>query len=229
MNLKLLLFVALISISDLSHALYGARTISPSQFSAVVTIHLNDPEKPESDSFCSGVLIAADKILTTGHCIEVMGTELYEQWNMFAYEPNLIKIKVGNVKYEVADVTLAPSYTEAVGYEGEDLAIIKLKKPLTNVTPIKIAARNTLNAGMSVTMVARGKMAETTITAVKSYAGNTVIFTDGAKAGTCEGDSGGALLVKKTDGYYLAGILSAQTEGCFKQTGVSIFARTYNW
>ena len=122
------IFVLLISISDLSHALYGARTITPSQFSAVVTIHLNDSEKPEYDSFCSGVLVAPDKVLTTGHCIEVVGSKLYEKWNIFTYEPNLIKIKAGGNKYEVADVIIAPSYTEAVGFEGEDLAIITLKK-----------------------------------------------------------------------------------------------------
>ena len=45
-----------------------------STISAVVTLHLNDPDNPEYDSFCSGVLVAPDKVLTTGHCIAVMGT-----------------------------------------------------------------------------------------------------------------------------------------------------------
>ena len=225
MNFKMFIFVLLISISDLSHALYGARTITPSQFSAVVTIHLNDSEKPEYDSFCSGVLVAPDKVLTTGHCIEVVGSELYEKWNILTYEPNLIKIKAGGVKYEVADVIIAPSYTEAVGFEGEDLAIIILKKPLTNIRPMKIAIKGSLKAGLAVTMVARDKMANSTIIAVKSYAGNLVVFTDGTKSGVCEGDSGGALLVKIGNDLALAGILSAQSEGCERQTGTSIFPR----
>jgi secreted trypsin-like serine protease len=225
MNFKMFIFVLLISISDLSHALYGARSITPSQFSAVVTIHLNDKEKPEYDSFCSGVLVAPDKVLTTGHCIEVIGSELYEKWNILTYEPNLIKIKAGGVKYEVADVIIAPSYTEAVGFEGEDLAIITLKKPLTNIRPIKMASKASLKAGLAVTMVARGKMANSTITAVKSYAGNLVVFTDGTKSGVCEGDSGGALLVKIGNEQVLAAILSAQSEGCERQTGTSIFPR----
>ena len=225
MNFKMFIFVLLISISDLSHALYGARTITPSQFSAVVTIHLNDSEKPEYDSFCSGVLVAPDKVLTTGHCIEVVGSELYEKWNILTYEPNLIKIKAGGVKYEVADVIIAPSYTEAVGFEGEDLAIITLKKPLTNIRPIKMVSKGSLKAGLAVTMVARDKMANSTIIAVKSYAGNLVVFTDGTKSGVCEGDSGGALLVKIGNDLALAGILSAQSEGCERQTGTSIFPR----
>ncbi len=225
MNFKMFIFVLLISISDLSHALYGARTITPSQFSAVVTIHLNDSEKPEYDSFCSGVLVAPDKVLTTGHCIEVVGSKLYEKWNIFTYEPNLIKIKAGGNKYEVADVIIAPSYTEAVGFEGEDLAIITLKKPLTNIRPIKMVSKGSLKAGLVVTLVARDKMANSTITAVKSYAGNLVVFTDGTKSGVCEGDSGGALLVKIGNDLALAGILSAQSEGCERQTGASIFPR----
>ena len=225
MNFKMFIFVLLISISDLSHALYGARTITPSQFSAVVTIHLIDSEKPEYDSFCSGVLVAPDKVLTTGHCIEVVGSKLYEKWNIFTYEPNLIKIKAGGNKYEVADVIIAPSYTEAVGFEGEDLAIITLKKPLTNIRPIKMVSKGSLKAGLVVTLVARDKMANSTITAVKSYAGNLVVFTDGTKSGVCEGDSGGALLVKIGNDLALAGILSAQSEGCERQTGTSIFPR----
>jgi secreted trypsin-like serine protease len=225
MNFKMFIFVLLISISDLSHALYGARSITPSQFSAVVTLHLNDSEKPEYDSFCSGILVAPDKVLTTGHCIEVLGSELYDRWNIFTYEPNLLKIKAGGNKYEVADVVIASSYTEAVGFEGEDLAIITLKKPLKNIRPIKIASKASLKAGLPVTMVARGKMANSTITAVKSYAGNLVVFTDGTKSGVCEADSGGALLVKIGNEQVLAGILSAQSEGCERQTGTSIFPR----
>lgn len=219
------LFFLLISISDLSHALYGARPLTASaNLSSIVTLHLNDPDHPEYDSFCSGVLIAANKVLTTGHCIEVMGTEIYDQWNRFSYEPNLIKIKAAGVKYEVADVIIAPSYTEAVGFEGEDLAMIILKKPITSIRPMRLMAKSALKKGLSVSLVARGKIADSRITAVKNYSGNTVIFTDGSKAGVCEGDSGGALLVKSSDGYLLAGILSAQSEGCYKQTGVSLFA-----
>ena len=225
MNLKMALFLLLISFSDLSHALYGSRALSPSSnLSSVVTLHLNDSDKPGYDSFCSGVLVAPNKVLTTGHCIEVMGTELYDQWNRFVYEPNLIKVKVAGVKYEVAGVAIADSYTEAVGFAGEDLALITLRRSVTSVKPMRLMAKSALKAGLPVSLVARGQIADTKITSVKSFDGNTVIFIDGSKSGTCEGDSGGALIVKNADGYSLAGILSAQSEGCYKQTGVSLFA-----
>ncbi|MBA2404731.1 MAG: trypsin-like serine protease, partial [Bdellovibrionales bacterium] len=214
MNFKMVLFVLLVSISDLSHALYGAKPLTPSSSaSAVVTLHLNDPDKPQYDSFCSGVLVAPNKVLTTGHCIEVMGTELYEQWNLFTFEPERIKVKIAGIKYEVSDVVIAHSYTEAVGYAGEDLAVITLKKNVTTVKPLKMVAKSSLKAGLPVSLIARSKIAASIITSVKSYAGNVIVFTDGSKAGVCEGDSGGALLVKIGNEEFLAGILSAQSEG----------------
>lgn len=226
MNTKLALIFLLVSICDLSHALYGARPVSTSyDYSSVVTLHLNDPNNPEFDFFCSGVLVATDTVLTTGHCIEVMGNEVYEQWSFFTYNPENMKVKARGVSYEVADVILAPSYTEAYGFEGEDLALIRLKKPLKNIKPFKIAPKNVLKAGTSVTMVVREKMAQTKITAQELYGQNTVIFTDGTKSGVCSGDSGGALLVKVGNEEMLAGILSAQTEGCERRTGVSVFPR----
>ena len=225
MNLRFTLVLFLFSFSSTGHALYGAKPIGVNaNFSAIVTLHLNDPEKPEYDSFCSGVLVAPDKVLTTGHCVEVMGTQIYDQWNRFTYEPGLIKIKVAGVKYEVSDVILAPSYTEAVGFAGEDLAMITLRQSITKVKPMRSMPKASLKAGLQVSLVAQGKIADTTITSVKTYSGNTVIFTDGTKSGVCEGDSGGALLVKTVEGYFLAGILSSQSEGCAKGPSLSLFA-----
>lgn len=227
MNIKMALFLFLFAISDLSHALYGARTLPNQSLNAVVSLHLNDADKPEYDEFCSGVLIAADKVLTTGHCIEVMANEVYEMWNIFGYEPELLKVKVKGVKLSVADVVFAPSYTEAAGFSGEDLALIKLKNPVTTVVPLKLISKASLKLHMPVSLVARGKIADTSIKALKSYAGNLVIFTEGSRAGVCQGDSGGALVVKRGSEYFLAGILSAQSSGCERQTGISIFARKF--
>lgn len=226
MKFKVALLLTLISLSNLSHALYGGKVVSGnSSLNAVVSLHLSDAEKPEHDFFCSGVLVAPDKILTTGHCIEVMATEVYEQWNIFSYEPEKLKVKIAGVKHAVADVILAPSYFESTGLDAEDLALIKLKKPVTSVKPFKLAALSTLKAKQPATLVVRGQMAETTILAVKKYAQSSVVYTDGSKAGVCSGDSGGALLVKSGSEFLLAGILSAQEEGCVRKTGVSIFPK----
>lgn len=225
MTIKLALLFLFLSLSLNAFALYGAKDIkNPAQFAAVVSLHLNDPNESEYDDFCSGVLVSSTKILTTGHCVEVMGTELYEQWNFFENNPAFLKVKVAGKKVDVADVILAPTYAEAQGFEGEDLAMIVLKKPVT-VKPYKILPRYLVKKGLPVTLVAGGKMAETSIITAKSYAGNLVSFMDGSKAGVCGGDSGGAMLVQQNGEYFLAGLLSAQTEGCYRQTGVAIYPR----
>ncbi len=218
----------LLAFSDLSHALYGARPIpaGSSAFSAVVSLHLSDPQNPEFDYFCSGVLIAPDKVLTTGHCIEGMGSEVYEQGAIFSYEPHLLKVKISGVKHSVANVTLAPSYFESAGFADEDLAIIKLKKAVST-KPIKLALLSSTKVLQAVTLVSQGAMANSTITQIKTYSGRSVIYTDGLKAGVCGGDSGGALLITVGSEYQLAGLLSAQKAGCEKTSGVSIFPRTF--
>jgi hypothetical protein len=228
MKSKFLILLFLISLSNLAHALYGARSLtSSSVMPPLVTLHLNDSSKPEYDDFCSGVLVAPDKVLTTGHCIEVVGTKAYDQWNVLTYEPQLLKVKFAGVNYDVADVVIAPSYAEALGYAGEDLAIIKLKKPLIKIKPIKIVSRYALKPGMKISMAVRGKIADSLITSIKTYSGNMIVFTDGSKSGVCEGDSGGALLVTIGKDVMLGGILSAQSEGCERRTGVSVFPRIF--
>jgi secreted trypsin-like serine protease len=225
MKIKLVLMLLLLSLSHHSFALYGARPLLKGQHEAVASLHLSDPLNPEHDFFCNGVVIAADKILTTGHCIEVMATEIYEMWFIFTYEPQLLKVKVAGIKYEVSDVILAPGYTEHAGFAGEDLAIIQLKKSVS-VAPLKLASKADLKSGMAVSLIARGKMADTVLTKVESYSGNTILKTDGTRAGTCQGDSGGALLIQKNGETLLAGILSVQSNGCVRQDSSSIFPKS---
>lgn len=227
MNFKWALLLFLISVSDLSHALYGARSLAPKTHEAVGTLHLSDPNNSQYDFFCSGVLIASDLILTAGNCINTAAVEIYEKDTIFSEEPNLLKVKIAGVKYAVKDVVMAPSYFEAAGFEGEDLALVKLKKAVSGVAPLKIASLSSLKPQLQVSLVARGKVAESSIVSVKRFDKNYVIFTDGSKVGVCGGDSGGALLVKSGNEFLLAGILSAQNEGCERQNSIASFARRF--
>ncbi len=224
MKLKLALVIILFSISDLTHALYGARPLLTGQHQAVVSLHLNDPQNPEYDFFCNGVVISPNKILTAGHCIEGMATEVYRKWFIFSYEPQLLKVKVAGVKYEVAEVTLAPSYTENAGFAGEDLAIIQLKKAVS-ISPLKFARRRDLQAGTPASLIARGRIADSTISRSVFIGGNTVTYTDGSRSGVCQGDSGGALIIRKNGEDLLAGIISVQTNECGRQEATAVFPK----
>lgn len=225
MNLKLALLFILASLSQSTYALYGARPVTKDLASqAVVSLHLNDADFPDYDYFCSGVLITPTRILTTGHCIARMGGEVYDKWNMFVHEPELMKVRINGKDHAVRDVSLAPSYTEHASFAGEDLAMVDLVKP-SSVKPIALARASDLKSALKVRMIARGKEASSSIKHTKVYGNNLVIFTDGSKSGICQGDSGGALLIEKAGKTLLAGILSAQEDGCLLSTGVSHFPK----
>lgn len=226
MKLTLVLTAVFMLLSTPVLALYGGRPLVAGEGKAVVSLHLSDPQNSEYDFFCNGVLIDTDTILTTGHCIEGMASEVYERWYLFEYRPDLLKVKASGKFYEVADVKLSPNYTEGHGFGAEDLAIIKLKNKI-RVTPLKLARTEDLHKDQPVTLIARGQMAQTRILSLKSFSGQLIIFTDGTNAGVCQGDSGGALVVQKNGQDYLAGILSAQREGCKKGTDSSIFPRRF--
>ncbi len=225
MNVRIFLLFALVSMSDLSHALYGARPINSSDLRAVVSLHLDDPENDEYDYFCSGVLIAPDKVLTAGHCIGVMGNILNDDVFRLTGSPETVVIKSSDESVRAKSISFAPSYFDAAGFEGEDLAIIDLVRPMKNIRPLKLASIASLKAGVMMTLVARGKMATTALLSLKRYAQTRVLTTDGFQAGTCLGDSGGAMLIEKDGQYELAGILNFQGEGCEKKNSVAIFPK----
>lgn len=225
MNLKLALLFTLSLLSTPSLALYGGHKVVHDEASqAVVSIHLSDADKPQYSYFCSGVLVTPTRVLTTGHCITRMGDEVYDRWNMFIYEPRVIKVRINGKEHSVRDVNLAPTYAEHYSFQGEDLAAIDLVKTAA-VKPLRLARVSDLKAGLKVRMIARGLEASSTIKKIQRFDDNLVVFTQGDKAGVCQGDSGGALLIQKNGENLLAGILSAQEEGCFRMDGVSHFPR----
>ena len=225
MNLKLALLFILASLSQPSHALYGGRPVTKDLASeAVVSLHLRDADYQEYDYFCSGVLVSPTRVLTTGHCITRMGNEVYDKWSKFIYEPQTLIVRINGKEHVVKDVNLAPSYTEHSTFLGEDLAMLDLAKP-SSVKPLVLAKATDLSAGNKVRMIARKKEAFTVIKKTKLYGPNLVIFTNGSRAGICQGDSGGALLIEKGGNTLLAGILSAQEDGCVRMTGVSHFPK----
>jgi secreted trypsin-like serine protease len=193
--------------SQFGHAIYGGRAIDPDVHLSLVTLHLADPDYPELDFFCNGTLIAPNKILTAAHCLDWVGREIYDDITRLTDQPQLMLIKGRHQSIRARRAYFAPSYFEHHGLAGEDLAIVELYAPLMGMRPLPIAGRQDLVAGREVTLAARGLMAEASLKRVQKYASATVLQIDGSKAGLCIGDSGGALLVKNSGQYQLAGIL----------------------
>ncbi len=200
---------------EATYALYGAHPASGLLSKAVVSLHLQDPEHASEKAFCSGVLITPTKVLTAGHCIDVIGLELYEMSTKLIYEPEILRVNILGQKVKVKSVRFATSYFDSSGFEGEDVAVIELQQASV-ATPISIAPKNSLHVGAKAKMIAHGQESLSVIKSMTSYAHHTVMALDGSKSGVCSGDSGGALLVERNGKYELAGILLSENQGCTK-------------
>lgn len=218
-----LLFL-LILLSQNAFGLYGPK-IEQSNEAFVVSLHLNDKEKPDRGYFCSGVLIAPTKILTAGHCIDATGLDVYEMSQALVYRPQLLKIQVGQEMLRAKSVTFAGSYFEGSGFDAEDLALIELVAPVKGVTPIQIAAKNSLKAGQKLSLIARGYKVETTLTQVRNFQNASILILD-KDGGACAGDSGGAIVIKENGPPKLAGILMYDGgRTCYKKSGYGYFPK----
>jgi secreted trypsin-like serine protease len=93
-------------------------------------------------AFCSGVLVASNKVLTAGHCagsISTPGTK-------FGLAANI----TGATTYNVSNVVAHGSYTGASGTEQYDLAIATLDGSVLGITPATISTANLLGQTVSV-------------------------------------------------------------------------------
>lgn len=224
--MRILLFILFALSFKSAFALYGDVMPRKNLYPFVVDIILHDSEHPEVTRFCSGVLITPKKVLTAGHCIDALGLELYEYGAALEHDPEKVGVKIAGIEVHVSRITESPLYHEASDARGEDLAIIELQTPITHVKPIPLASLSELTQGMDVKLVSRSLVAKTKLLAVKGSTVSKALITNGRLAGTCMGDSGGALIIEKNGQLKLAGILGYSGEGaCEKKHSISFFPR----
>ena len=218
-----LLFLLLL-ITESAFALYGDKVV-PASEPYVVSLHLRDTDNADRNYFCQGVLVASNKILTAGHCIDALGVDVYNMSQALIYRPELVWVKVGNKLHRAKSVTFAPSYFEGSGFETEDLALIELVQP-TAVNPIKLASKNDLVNKQKLTLIARQKKVESSLLFARAYGTVAALFLN-KTSGACLGDSGGAIVLNKNGQQLLAGILMYSGEGeCDRKSGYGYFPKT---
>ena len=160
---------------------------------------------------CSGTLIAPQYVLTAGHCAEGVGDTAG-------------RFLVGGQEYRTTKVYLHPSYNgNRIGQDGaNDIAIYKLDRAVTNVTPSPISRTNP-TVGQLLTLVGFGGGGTGTTGHTGDYGtkrvGTTPIdqvtaqtifwnFDNNTESNTAPGDSGGPAFVTVGGVLYVAGVTS---------------------
>lgn len=185
-------------------------------FPAVVAIVSRPPACGAAEEVrCSGVLIAPRVVLTAAHCLEDRRPDELE----IALGPD---VRSPDVRFEAVDRGLIhPGYRPGQPVAGHDLALLRLRRPLT-ITPLAVvdATPAELVVGASVDLVAYGAPADRTDGGARLRASATLTevtateLTTGAGGVPCGADSGGAVVLTTADGPRLVGAIKASGAGC---------------
>ena len=159
----------------------------------------------DGELHCSGVLVSARVVLTAGHCIppSVDGLSVVAGWNLT--EPTLVVAALA--------ATAHPDY-DASQSDQDDIGLISLVQDLP-VPPLALATASTVAAidtRSVVTIAGFGRSSDGTAGAKEQGAASIAAITPStfqlgpSPALTCDGDSGGPMLVPQAGGTAVAGI-----------------------
>ena len=164
-----------------------------------------------SDYGCSGTVIAPQYVLTAGHC----AAGVSDTGGRFM---------IGNEEYRTTKVYVHPNYNpNQIGNDAaNDIALYKLDRPVTNVTPSPIYRSNPA-VGQMLTLVGFGYGGTGTtgsdgvygikrsgLTPIDSVSSTLISwdFGNNSESNTAPGDSGGAAFITVGGVNYLAGVTS---------------------
>ncbi len=163
---------------------------------------------------CTGTLIAADVVLTAAHCVEgERGGFIGDTEGTF---------EVNGQTYGTTKITVHPNYDPNNFGAGNDIAIMKLDRPVNGITPVEIN-RVVPQIGQILTLVGFGETGSSTGGSNGDFGNKTVgqtpidnvtathiewNFDNHSESNTAAGDSGGPAFVELNGQLYIAGITS---------------------
>lgn len=237
--------------SQADQRIVGGVDASPTAYPMIVALISKDSKSNYKGQFCGGSLIAPDWVLTASHCII---SETPDSFDVVAGVYDL-KRDTGQ-RIAVKRVIAHPNYN--INTLDFDIALVQLKKPVTNITPVALNENRADSlTGVMSTVVGWGNMSadfdffphrlqEVQVPIVsnqdckqvnaQTQASLRQVITDnklcaGYISGgkdACQGDSGGPLLIKKNDRFYLAGVVSSGN-GCALPLAYGVYTRVANF
>lgn len=98
--------------------------------------------------FCSGTLVAPDRVLTAAHCLKYVADKVYVGVGVPTTPSDQVTSTRTMKPYPVAGQAQHPDYLPYVQRNGfdrcpvpvPDLAVVRLAQPILDVTPVKLAA-----------------------------------------------------------------------------------------
>jgi len=233
-------------LDQVSGAIVGGQKTS--DWPAVGALVVDVPGYGYMGPYCSGTLIAPQWVLTAAHCVS--------SYQGMPILPGFVKFYIGTNANAAwggvpATGTLVPAdeffphpqYDSSLMTVGHDIGLVRLKQPVSGVSPVPINVRplrgahlgsEVLFVGFGVSdgiqQTGSGVKRETTIP--MTWFDDGVFYTEPHGSGTCQGDSGGpGLLQMDASGtWFQVGVVSAGSESpgvsgdpCL--TGVGIYTR----
>jgi len=224
--------------------IYGGTPVAPGDLPAVVALTLQLPGGSARLS-CSGALIAADVVLTAGHCLKgpgfdatTLGGQIKEQLHVyFGNGAEGGELSAGASVQAVAVHPLLRRHP--IGYA--DYGLVFLSAPVTGIQafPVLVSLADSLHAlrAGSTTLVGygerddRGSGRKFQVDAVIHSFNSAEARVGGGGKDACGGDSGGPALVKGDDGtWQLLGTVSRGIHlGCGDGGLISLAADGWCW
>lgn len=155
--------------------------------------------KQQTGSRCSGFLVAPDKLVTAGHCVEMMGECLYFSW-VFDFS-NTTTEEIPSFTFSKDQVYHCTKIlSKAMNYPGDqnDYAVIQLDRPVVDRAPLKFRTEGKIANDAILTVIGNPSGLPTKITSNAAIRNNTdpVFFT--TNSDTFGGNSGSAVIDSKT-------------------------------